>query len=79
LHAQAFAASVTPKQFSRLIQLRNAVDDMAYPQNGAAMLTRLAYTHNFYDQAHFINTFRDIVKTLPSKFDQTAYVLAYKR
>jgi AraC-like DNA-binding protein len=74
-----FHIGLTPKEYAIILKLRNAVDDIAYPQHGPLLLTRLALAHDFYDQAHFINTFRAIVKTAPSKFDQSNFLLAYKR
>jgi len=70
---------VTPKAFAVILKLRNAVDDIAYPQYANIILTRLALENNFYDQAHFINTFQSIVGTSPAKFDKTTYLLAFKK
>ena len=62
-----------------ILKLRYAVDDLAYPADDAIHLTRLALVHGFYDQAHFIHSFRTIVNTSPGKFHPPDYVLAFKK
>ncbi|WP_299291524.1 DUF6597 domain-containing transcriptional factor [uncultured Mucilaginibacter sp.] len=69
---------LTPKQLAVIIKLRDAVDDIAYPGTGSVTLTRLALTNQFYDQAHFNNTFQTIVKTSPTKFHVPDYFLSFK-
>ncbi len=69
-----------PKEFSIIIKLRNAIELMAYPSPAAnPSLTQLAMDSNFYDQAHFINTFKNIVRTLPGKFIPSGFILANKK
>ena len=71
---------LTPKEFSIIIKLRNAIDLLAYPSSKAnSSLTQLAMDSNFYDQAHFINTFKTIVRTLPGKFIPSEFLLANKK
>lgn len=72
------AIGLTPKQLAIIIKLRNAVDDIAYPGTGSSTLTRLALANQFYDQAHFNNTFQAIVKTSPTKFHVPDYFLSNK-
>ena len=70
---------ITPKEFAIIIKLRNAVDEIAYPLPTAdSSLTRLALDCEFYDQAHFIHTFKSIVNTSPKKFIPTQYLLSFK-
>ncbi len=70
---------LSPKAFAIILRLRNAVDDIAYPRQAHILLSNLALENNFYDQAHFINTFQSIVGMSPAKFDKTAYLLAFKK
>jgi len=72
------AIGLTPKQLAVIIRLRDAVDDIAYPGTGSATLTRVALANQFYDQAHFNNTFQAIVKTSPTKFHVPDYFLSFK-
>ena len=69
---------VSPKQLMIIIKLRNAVDDIAYPDEPDVSFTELALNNNFYDQAHFNRTFRHIVKTSPKKFEVLQYLLSLK-
>jgi len=70
---------LTPKQFAVIIKLRSAVDGIAYPQTDQSSFMSLAIDNHFYDQAHFNNTFRSIVKTSPKKFNALDYFLSLKR
>ncbi|TWI99340.1 AraC-like DNA-binding protein [Mucilaginibacter frigoritolerans] len=70
---------LSPKEFAIIIKLRNAVDDIAYPADDTIRLTQLALMNNFYDQAHFNNTFQTIVKTSPRKFNVPDYLLSLKK
>lgn len=70
---------LSPKELSVIIKLREAVDGIAYPDLDSASLTRLALVNQFYDQAHFNNTFQKIVKTSPKKFHVPDYLLSLKR
>jgi len=70
---------LSPKAFAIILRLRNAVDDIAYPRQAHVLLTSLALENNFYDQAHFINTFQSIIGVSPAKFDKKAYLLAFKK
>lgn len=74
-----FHIGLTPKQMSIIIKLRDAVDELAYSEKGSSTLTKLALTNQFYDQAHFINTFQAIVKTSPAKFQLPDYFLSWKK
>ncbi|HAS46594.1 MAG TPA: hypothetical protein DCS93_39290, partial [Microscillaceae bacterium] len=69
---------VSPKQLMIIVKLRNAVDDIAYPQEDDVSFTELALNNNFYDQAHFNRIFKNIVKTSPKKFEVLQYLLSLK-
>lgn len=70
---------LSPKDLSVIVKLREAVDGIAYPDLNIKSLTRLALVNQFYDQAHFNNTFQRIVKTSPKKFNVPDYLLALKK
>ncbi|TDO22657.1 AraC family transcriptional regulator [Pedobacter duraquae] len=70
---------LSPKQLSSIVKLRAAVDDIAYPDQQKTTLTMLALGNNFYDQAHFNNAFKSIVKTSPHNFYLPDYFLSFKR
>ncbi len=71
---------LSPKEFSIIIKMRNAIDGIAYPSSTAdRSLTSLALDNDFYDQAHFNNAFKNIVKTQPRKFIPSLYILAFKK
>ena len=69
---------LTPKQLSLIIKLRTAVDGIAYPDPDVASLTQIALLNQFYDQAHFTNTFQAIVKKSPRSFHAGDYLLSFK-
>jgi AraC-like DNA-binding protein len=71
---------LSPKEFSIIIKLRNAIDGIAFPSaSKCRSMTCLALDNDFYDQAHFNNTFKTIVKTLPGKFTPSGFILAFKK
>ena len=71
---------LSPKEFSIIIKLRNAIDGIAYPSSSINnSLTSLALDNDFYDQSHFNNIFKTIVKTPPKKFIPSRFILAFKK
>jgi AraC-like DNA-binding protein len=71
---------LSPKEFSIIIKLRNAIDGIAFPSKSISKsMTSLALDNDFYDQSHFNNTFKTIVKTLPGKFTPSGFILALKK
>jgi len=71
---------LSPKEFSIIIKLRNTIDGIAYPSSSIHnSLTSLALDNDFYDQAHFNNIFKTIVKTPPKKFIPSRFILAFKK
>jgi AraC-like DNA-binding protein len=71
---------LSPKEFSIIIKMRNAIDGIAFPSAGInKSLTSLALDNDFYDQAHFNNAFKNIIKTQPRKFMPSRYILAFKK
>lgn len=71
---------LSPKELSIIIKLRNAIDGIAFPSSSEnKSMTTLALDNDFYDQSHFNNTFKTIVKTLPGKFTPSGFILAIKK
>lgn len=71
---------LSPKDLAVIIKLRESVDDIVYPHDiHHAKLTDLALSNHFYDQAHFIKTFRSIAGTSPRKFNPLNYLLSLKK
>jgi AraC-like DNA-binding protein len=71
---------LSPKDLAVIIKLRESVDDIVYPPEiHHAKLTDLALSNHFYDQAHFINTFRAIAGTTPRQFNALDYLLSLKK
>ncbi len=71
---------LSPKEFSIIIKMRNAIDGIAYPSSAYnSSLTSIALENEFYDQAHFNNTFKNIIKTSPKKFIPAEFLLAFKK
>ncbi|WP_460926596.1 helix-turn-helix domain-containing protein [Spirosoma agri] len=69
-----------PKDLAVIIKLRESVDDIVYPPEiDHAKLTDLALSNHFYDQAHFINTFRSIAGITPRQFNALNYLLSLKK
>ena len=58
--------AITPVAFRTIIRFRYALK--AKSKNTAETSTKLAYGSNFYDQSHFINTFRKITGKSPGFF-----------
>jgi AraC-like DNA-binding protein len=57
---------LTPKHLSRVIRFRESVARLA--QAGRGDLTRVALDCGYYDQAHFINEFRELSGYRPTEF-----------
>lgn len=71
---------LSPKDLAVIIKLRESVDDIVYPPKiYHSKLTDLALNNHFYDQAHFINTFRSIAGTTPRKFNAMDCFLSLKK
>lgn len=71
------ATGLTPKQFSKIIQFRNSVDEIAFNEQKDS-LTSVGYKSGYNDQSHFINNFYQFSKITPGKFDPDNYVLSFK-
>lgn len=70
---------LSPKEFIVIIKLRETIELMAYPEHIDRSLTNLSLDNNYYDQAHFNNTFRAITNTSPGKFFTDDYLLSLKK
>lgn len=67
---------ISPKKFSKIIKIRSLADELAYSEEQP--LSQLALEYDYFDQPHFINAFRSIVKISPGKFIPSRYFLAFK-
>lgn len=70
---------ISPKVFINIIKLREALDDIAYPNINATTMTQLAVSNGYYDQSHFNNIFSSLIKTTPTKFNKKDYLLTIKK
>ncbi|VFA44113.1 Helix-turn-helix domain [Chryseobacterium indologenes] len=61
---------------SRLI--REALDDLAYPNHKRATITQLALSNGYYDQPHFNSNFNSFIKTTPKNFAKEDFFLTIK-
>jgi AraC-like DNA-binding protein len=68
---------LTPKHTFNIIKIRSVVNELIAPTDRLS-LTTLAYKYGYADQSHFTKTFSSIMNSLPSKFDQTQYILPSK-
>ncbi len=57
---------VTPKQFSKIIQFQNSLNDLTVSK--FTKLTDIVYENGFADQSHFIRVFKAFTGTTPSNF-----------
>ncbi len=57
---------LTPKHFSRVIRFRESVSRLGKTQRGD--FTQVALDCGYYDQAHFINEFRELSGFRPAEF-----------
>lgn len=71
------STGLTLKQFSKIIQFRNSVDEIAFNKKGNS-LTSIGYKSGYNDQSHFVKNFNQFSKITPSKFNPINYVLSFK-
>ncbi|MCQ0113061.1 helix-turn-helix domain-containing protein [Zhouia amylolytica] len=71
------ATGLTLKQFSKIIQFRSSVDEIAFNEKNDS-LTSVGYKSGYNDQSHFINNFYQFSKITPSKFNPENYVLSFR-
>lgn len=69
------SVGMSPKEFSTIIKIRNLISSLAQKQTPQSM-AQLALEYGFYDQAHFIKTFKKIAQISPGKFEAGKYLLA---
>lgn len=68
---------MSPKEYATILKIRNLIDNLSKGQESQS-LTQLALEYGFYDQAHFIKTFKKIAQISPGKFEADNYLLAYQ-
>lgn len=65
---------ISPKQFSRLQRIRLARDLLKAPKHTES-LTDLALQAGYYDQAHFIHEFKQVVGLTPGQYQKRKRVI----
>ncbi|MFY1046667.1 helix-turn-helix domain-containing protein [Chryseobacterium sp. GP-SGM7] len=69
---------ISPKVFINIIQLREALDDVVYPNDKLSTMTQVALSNGYYDQPHFNNTFAYFIGTTPKNFKEKEFFLTIK-
>jgi AraC-like DNA-binding protein len=65
---------LSPKRFARIIRLQKNLTYLnSVPKS---QLTQIAYFTNFFDQAHFIHDFKELVGITPSEYLQEKHLLS---
>lgn len=67
---------LSPKQTQIILKVRSVVDELQLAHSGNH-LTQVAYRYGYFDQAHFIKTFKSVINTTPAKFDKQQYLLPF--
>ncbi|MGU9939540.1 helix-turn-helix domain-containing protein [Empedobacter brevis] len=62
----------SPKNYIKTVRFRKVLNDILIHQNE---LTKIAYTHNFFDQAHLIKDFKQISGITPKQTNHKISVL----
>jgi len=70
---------IGPKLFTNIIQLREALDDVVYPNVKLATMTQVALFNGYYDQPHFNNIFASFIGTTPKNFKEKEFYLTIKK
>lgn len=60
---------LAPIQYNKILRINRSIE-MIKNNSGRADLTQIAYENGFYDQSHFIRTFKHTVGLLPSEFER---------
>ena len=69
---------LTIKQYSKIVSFRRSIDQIGNFQEKTNFAT-LAYENGYFDQAHYIKTFKEIVKLTPKEFQPKSFLLSYKK
>ncbi|SHK71217.1 helix-turn-helix transcriptional regulator [Epilithonimonas mollis] len=70
---------ISPKLFINIIQLREALDDVVYPNDKLTTVIQVALSNGYYDQPHFNNTFASFIGTTPKNFKEKEFYLTIKK
>ncbi|NRF37513.1 helix-turn-helix domain-containing protein [Pedobacter foliorum] len=65
---------LTAKEIQSILQLRKLIDDLSNPVYNRN-LGALALRYGYYDQSHFIRSYRGIFSEAPSRFNVSEYIL----
>ncbi|WP_103070565.1 helix-turn-helix domain-containing protein [Aquimarina sediminis] len=66
---------LSPKQFEIVVRLRAVAEKLKYEKDDCS-LTSIAQEFNFFDQAHFIRTFKSFFKLPPGDIDLDKYFIS---
>lgn len=72
------STGLTIKQYSKIVNFRESINRIQDSQEQATF-TKLALENGYFDQAHYIKTFKKIVKLTPKEFQPKSFLLSYKR
>ncbi|MGD1839974.1 MAG: helix-turn-helix domain-containing protein [Thermonemataceae bacterium] len=67
---------LTPKQFSMTIRMRKVVEELIYNRTSES-LTTIAHKNGFFDQSHFIRSFRALLGAAPTQLALDSYLIPY--
>ncbi len=70
---------ISPKLFINIIKLREALDDVAYPDHKPVTMAQLAVSNGYYDQPHFNSNFSSFIRTTPKNFRKEDFFLTIKK
>ncbi|UIR57452.1 helix-turn-helix domain-containing protein [Sphingobacterium sp. SRCM116780] len=65
---------LTAKEIQSILQLRKLIDDLSNPNDNCHLGT-LALRHGYYDQSHFIRSYKRIISEAPAQFKVSEYIL----
>ena len=65
---------LTPKQYALIIKLR-ALSETIYYNNNIESLTSLSYDYGFFDQSHFIHSFKSLLGISPGKMQKEDFFI----
>ncbi len=66
---------ISPKTYAGIIRIRSLIERLQ-TNDSKMRLTTMALDQGFYDQAHFIKSFKTMVRVSPGKFDADNFLLS---
>lgn len=65
---------LSPKQYSQTVRFRNILEHLNYGK-GDSSLVSISTEYGFFDQAHFIRSFKSVMGVPPTKLDMENYFI----